>query len=304
MPTTGLVLPDACIAHSQGHGHPERPERLVEIKRVLDDAKLPLIPIEAARAEMEDLRRIHTQHHIEVIEHTCREEAYYPDPDTQMITASWEAALLAAGGAIEACKAVMDGTVDNAFVAVRPPGHHAEKDRAMGFCLFNNVAVAAKWLQANTSVERVAIFDWDVHHGNGTQHAFYEDDTVYYASIHEHPLFPGTGSPRERGKGNTTLNIQMRYGTPGEAWVEAVKEQILPEFERFNPDFLLISAGFDAHHADPLGGQLLDESHFAEMTDLVKGLADGRAAALLEGGYDLRGLGQSVLAHVQALGKE
>lgn len=301
MPRTGLVLPKECIAHNQGHGHPERPERLVEIARVLKEDPLPLTIVEAPRATVEDLARVHTRAHIERIEHTCREEAYYPDPDTQMITASWEAALRAAGGAIAACKAVMDGQLDNAFAAVRPPGHHAEHDRAMGFCLFNNVAVAARWLQANTEVERVAIFDWDVHHGNGTQHSFYEDDTVYYASIHEHPLFPGTGSPRERGKGNTTLNIQMRYGTTGAVWVDAVREQVLPELERFRPDFMFISAGFDAHHADPLGGQLLDEADFATMTDLVKGLAGGRVVSLLEGGYDLRGLGQSVRAHLAAL---
>jgi acetoin utilization deacetylase AcuC-like enzyme len=214
---------------------------------------------------------------------------------------SWNAALLAAGGGIAACKAVLDKAYDNVFCVVRPPGHHAERDWAMGFCLFNNVAIAARWLRSVAGVKRVAILDWDVHHGNGTQHAFYDDETVYYASIHQFPHYPGTGRPEERGAGNTNLNIPMAVGNGPKEWLSAIDKQVVPEFERFEPEFLLISAGFDAHRLDPLGGQLLEAETFAEITRRMRPFAGGRTVSLLEGGYHLEALSESATAHLKAL---
>jgi acetoin utilization deacetylase AcuC-like enzyme len=209
--------------------------------------------------------------------------------------------LLAAGAGIAACEAVLDKKVDNAFCAVRPPGHHAERDRALGFCLFNNVAVAARWAQRERDVERIAIVDWDVHHGNGTQQAFYDDPTVYYASIHQHPLFPGTGRPDERGAKNTNLNVQMRPGAGDEAWLAALDEKILPELRRFDPQLLVMSAGFDAHRMDPLANQDLHTETFGEITRRLLSLDASAVVSVLEGGYNLEALGASVVAHVNAL---
>ena len=301
MARTGLVYDDAMLLHDPGSGHPECPARLAAIKTAFEKADIDPTEISITLATTEDLARVHSEEHIETIRRTCATNARYTDPDTHMVQASWKAAMLAAGGAISACKAVHEGVVDNAFCAVRPPGHHAEHDRAMGFCLFNNIAIAARWLQKIAGVKRVAIFDWDVHHGNGTQHTFLNDPTVYYASIHQHPFYPGTGWPWERGAEDTNLNIQMARGTGPDQWIEAITKQILPEFERFKPDFLLISAGFDAHHLDPIGGQRLETETFAQMTNLVKGIANGRVVSLLEGGYHLEALGDCAVAHFRAL---
>ena len=301
MAGTGLVYREECLLHDAGPGHPERPDRLRTVIGALREADLPLVKIPCAPANREDLLRVHTEEHVATIERTCASGASYPDPDTSMAAESWDAALLAAGAGIAACDAVLEGRAANAFCAVRPPGHHAERDRAMGFCLFNNVAVAARWLQREKKVERVAILDWDVHHGNGTQHAFYEDPSIYYASIHQHPLYPGTGRADERGASNTNLNVPVAPGCdPGE-WLNALDDKILPEFARFKPQFLLISAGFDAHRSDPLAAQKLEAHHYAAMTRRVLPVAGGRIVSLLEGGYDLEALGASVRAHVAAL---
>jgi len=305
MARTGLVYSDEMLLHDTGPYHPERPARLTAIMTAfkaagIDPPRIPITP-----ASIDDLLRVHTEEHVAEIKRTCATNGHYPDPDTPMGRASWRAALLAAGGAISACKAVLDGTVDNAFCAVRPPGHHAEADRAMGFCLFNNIAIGARWLQRVVGTKRIAIFDWDVHHGNGTQHAFYDDPSVFFASIHQHPHYPGTGWPFERGAGNTKLNIQMPRGSGPKEWLDAVDHQVLPELKRFNPEFLLISAGFDTHRLDPLGGQLLEADTYAAMTNRVKGLAGGKVVSTLEGGYQLDALGESCVAHFRALeGKE
>ncbi|MBM3290029.1 MAG: histone deacetylase, partial [Candidatus Hydrogenedentes bacterium] len=190
---TGYCFREEGLLHDTGRGHPECAARLDAIRKAFTNAKVEYISIDVKPATREDLLRVHTAEHVDTIERTCAQGAEYPDADTVMVKASWDAALLAAGGAIAACGAVLDGKVDNAFSAMRPPGHHAERDRAMGFCLFNNVAIAARWLRDVRGVGKVAILDWDVHHGNGTQHTFYDDDTVYYASMHQHPLYPGTG---------------------------------------------------------------------------------------------------------------
>ncbi len=301
MARTGLVYRKECLGHVAGVQHRERPERLKAIREALDRADLKLKPIPCEPAAREALEWVHSDAHIALIQRTCAANGIYPDVDTGMVKASWQAALLAAGGAMAACKAVLDGVVDNAFCAIRPPGHHAEHDHAKGFCLFNNIAVAAQWLRKKGGVDRVAILDWDVHHGNGTQHTFYDDDTVYYASLHEHPLFPGTGDPKERGKNNTTLNVRMASGSGPKEWLAAVDEQVLPELEHFKPGFLLISAGFDAHHLDPLASQRLETETYAQLTRRARGLAGGRIVSLLEGGYHLEALGECVVAHVKAL---
>ncbi len=301
MARTGLVYSEEMILHDTGTGHPERPERLSAIKEALDAAGLDLIPIDIVPATEEDLLRVHTAEHVRVVQQTCALDAEYPDPDTPMVRASWRAALLAAGGTISACKAVLDGTVDNAFCAVRPPGHHAEADRAMGFCLFNNIAVAVRWLETVAGLKRIAIFDWDVHHGNGTQQAFYDDPKVLFASIHQHPHFPGTGWPFERGTHNNIINIQMPAGQGPDEWLHAIDTRVVPAIKEFDPQFLLISAGFDTHHLDPLGGQRLETETFAEMTRRVKGLAGGKVVSTIEGGYHLQALGESCVAHVRAL---
>ena len=298
---TGWVYSEAMIEHDTGPGHPERPARLTAIKTAFEEAGLDPAVIPITPAVRDDLLRVHTEQHVEDVQQTCALSRRYADPDTPMVPASWNAALLSAGGALSACKAVLDGEFDNAFCAIRPPGHHAEADRAKGFCLFNNVAIAARWLQQTATIKRVAIFDWDVHHGNGTQHIFYDDPSVFYASIHQHPFFPGTGWPHERGADNSTLNIQMAHGRGHDDWVQAFDEQVLPELQRFEPDFLLLSAGFDAHRLDPIGGQVCETETFVHMTQGVLPIAGGKIVSLLEGGYHLEGLGACAVAHFRAL---
>ena len=297
----GLAYDDVCIGHTQGPGHPERPERLTAVSAALGKCGVEFIPIDVAPASAVELKRNHTAEHIGTIEATCRDSLSYPDPDIEVVPESWAAALYAAGSGVAACKAVLNGDVDQAFCAVRPPGHHAEGDRAMGFCLFNNIAIAARWLREEGGVSRVAILDWDVHHGNGTQHSTYDDDTIYYISLHQYPFYPGTGHPSERGKNNTNLNVCMDAGMGPDEWLGAFEEKVLPELEAFAPDVLLISAGFDAHERDPLGSQRLTAETYAEMTRKVKHIAGGQIVSMLEGGYDLQGLAESAAAHVQAL---
>lgn len=304
MPNTALIFDDAGYAHKTPAGHPESPDRLRAIEDAFAAAKLEPLRIPAREATREELLRVHLPEHIEVVKNTCEDSAPYPDADTHMMPGSWKAALLAAGGAIEACNAVLSGKHQNVFCAMRPPGHHAESDRAMGFCLFNSVVVAARALQVNHGLERIAIFDWDVHHGNGTQHSTYTDPGIYYFSMHQFPHYPGTGRPEERGANNTNLNLTFPPGASAETWMTAFHDEALPELERFNPQFLLISAGFDAHRMDPLGNQNLEAEHYVEMTRALKQFADGKVVSLLEGGYDLNALGESAVAHFQELQRD
>ena len=225
-----------------------------------------------------------------------------------MSSGSYEAALRAAGGVLEACERVLAGEWSNAFCAVRPPGHHAERDEAMGFCLFNNVALAAAALRARHGLARVAILDWDVHHGNGTQHLFERDGSVFYASLHQWPFYPGTGAADERGLGpgeGTTLNCPLAAGAGDAEWIGALEERVLPELAAFAPEFVLISAGFDAHRLDPLAGMRLSERAYAEMSarmlELAARSAQGRLVSVLEGGYHLSALASCVETHLAAL---
>ena len=301
MRRTGFLFAQEGLHHDTGPRHPECPARLTAIQNAFNKAQIEPPPIQSTKASTEDLLRVHSQEHIDTIRHTCKTNAPYSDPDTTMVPASWDAALLAAGGAIAACSAVLDNQFDNAFCATRPPGHHAEHDRAMGFCLFNNVAIAAYWLRNIAGLKRIAILDWDVHHGNGTQHTTYNDPSIYYISLHQFPHYPGTGRAEERGEANTNLNIPFPPNTPAEAWLDAIDKTVLPELETFDPDFLLISCGFDAHRLDPLSNQNLEASDYARLTRMTKNVANGRRVSILEGGYNLEALGESALAHFTAL---
>jgi acetoin utilization deacetylase AcuC-like enzyme len=268
---------------------------------------------EAGEAELEDLLRVHTERHVETVRKACdlaasSGELVALDPDTKVSGASWEAAVGSAGAAIAAASAVVDGEIRTAFVAGRPPGHHATPDRAMGFCLFNSIAVAARWLRTQGHAERVLIVDWDVHHGNGTQDAFYEDPSVYFVSLHQSPHYPGTGMADERGAGageGRTLNVPLPAGTPRPEYRARFEGAVLEATRAFQPDFVLISAGFDVMAGDPLGGMLLEPEDLHAMTRfLVERAAascDGRVVALLEGGYDPARLGIGAVAVIRAL---
>ena len=283
--TTLLVTHAACAGHDMGEGHPERPARLRAVDQALESEKFQMLARDSApRAPIEALTRVHPAAYVAAIEQASPTQGRVRvDQDTSMSPGTWEAAIRTAGGAVFAVDEIVAGRAVNAFVAMRPPGHHAETSTPMGFCFFNNAAIAARHAQAVHGLERVAIVDFDVHHGNGTQDIFWNDNSVLYASTHQMPLFPGTGGRSERGE----------------------HDQILPRVEAFSPDLIIVSAGFDAHHRDPLGNINLREEDFAWVTRKIMAIAQRRCGrrlvSLLEGGYDLQGLGRSVAAHVAAL---
>jgi acetoin utilization deacetylase AcuC-like enzyme len=305
--STLLITHPACLQHLVPHGHPERPERLRAVERALEAEKFQaLARLEAPRAPLEVIALCHPMDYIAGLrDSTPQEGIIHIDGDTSMSPGSFEAGLRAAGGAIHAVDEVLAKKAANAFVATRPPGHHAETARPMGFCFFDNAAIAARYAQKHHGIGRAAIVDFDVHHGNGSQEIFWADKSVMYCSTHQMPLFPGTGAVIESGEYNTVVNAPLRPGDGAEKFRDAFESRILPRLNEFQPELVIISAGFDAHYRDPLANINLVEEDFSWATQKLMDVADrhagGRVVSLLEGGYDLQALGNSVAAHVTAL---
>ncbi len=305
--TTLYVSHPASFDHVVPEGHPERPARMRAIERALEDERFAsLVRVQAPRAEPSVATLAHPAEYVDALMAAVPEQGMVGiDSDTILSPGSMEAALRATGGAVHAVDAVMRGECSNAFVAMRPPGHHAERMKAMGFCLFNHAAIAARHARAAFGVDRVALVDWDVHHGNGSQDIFWDDDAVLYCSTHQMPLYPGTGAASERGNKNTIVNVPLHANDDGEVFREAFEAGILSRLEAFRPDLILISAGFDAHRLDPLANLRLEAEDFAWATrrlmEAAERSASGRVVSVLEGGYSLEGLSKSVAAHVNAL---
>jgi acetoin utilization deacetylase AcuC-like enzyme len=293
-------------AHNPGLGHAERPERLAAVLDALADSDLALRYETAPLATRAELERVHPKAYVDRIFGAEPVEGLETlDSDTAMSPGSLHAGLRAAGAVVEAVRQLADGQFDRAFCAVRPPGHHAEPSTAMGFCLFSNVAIAAHAARG-LGFERVAVVDFDVHHGNGTQSVFETDESLFFASIHQSPLYPGTGDPSETGVGNV-VNVTTPPDAPPQLWRQRFESMLMPAVDAFAPDLILISAGFDAHRRDPLAHQQLEARDFAwatrAITTVARAHAKGRVVSSLEGGYDLEALGQSAVAHVRALGE-
>jgi acetoin utilization deacetylase AcuC-like enzyme len=313
--TTAIVHHPIFREHETGEHHPERPERYTLVMDALrrdGDLWSKLLEREAIKAARGHVLACHTPHHYKRIERMASEGGGYLDADTIVSMRSFDAALYGAGAACLAVDTVMRSSeAQNAFVVLRPPGHHATAERGMGFCLFNNVAIAARYAQNEyTEIERVAIIDWDVHHGNGTQGIFYDDPTVFFFSMHQYPWYPGTGARGETGRGRglgTTHNVPVRAYTPAVEQRRMFANALEEIAAKFHPDLIIISAGFDAHEADPLGQLMLQDEDFSEMTRIVKAWAEtacqGRFIACLEGGYNLQSLPETVRACVHALGQ-
>lgn len=308
---TGLFSHSACFDHVPPAGHPESPDRLRSVLKALEGRDFDdLAREEAPRADREALLAAHDASHVDAILGPLNDEARQNgfaliDADTVMSPGSSEAALRAAGAVVRAVDRVAAGEIKNAFCAVRPPGHHAPADRAMGFCLFNNVAIGAFHARKIRVSERIAVIDFDVHHGNGTEDIFWNDEKLFYASTHQSPLYPGTGSASERGVAQNILNVPLTPYSGGDAFRAAMSNAILPAMESFKPNFIFISAGFDAHKSDPLAQLELTENDFGWATvrvcELAKKACHGRVVSTLEGGYDLDALGRAAAAHVRAL---
>ena len=308
---TGFIYDPAFLDHDTGHGHPECSERLVSTMAHLEKTSWfkDLQQVHSRKIDPELLQSVHASNYIQRASETCTAGLPYLDSmDVSVCKSSFDISLLAAGSSIALADRIVDGSLDNGFVLARPPGHHAEKTEAMGFCLFNNIALVARHLQDHHGLDKICILDWDVHHGNGTQHIFEEDPSVMYISTHEYPYYPGTGAYSETGIGagsGATLNCPMPAGAGDKDFEAAFTQKILPAIEQFSPEMILISAGFDAHVDDPLGHICLSTGFFRWMTDRMMEQAErhcrGRILSLLEGGYNLSALPLSVEQHLRGL---
>jgi acetoin utilization deacetylase AcuC-like enzyme len=311
MNRTGIVRDERYIEHITDDYHPENPNRLRAIYAMLQqkDIEGSFTEISPRLATREELEMVHLSSYVDLIASTAGQPARRLDPDTVTSPKSHEAACLAVGGVLEAIEAVQQGKVNNAFALVRPPGHHAERNRAMGFCIFNNIAIGARYAVKTHGMERILIIDWDVHHGNGTQNAFYEDSTVLYFSTHRYGFFyPGTGSPEEVGAGNGegfTINVPMSPGCGDAEYGNIFLHLLKPIALSYKPQMVLLSAGFDTYSRDPLGGMRMTEKGYARLTNIIMDIAgatcDGKIVVALEGGYDLDGLAASVKAVLREL---
>ncbi len=305
--TTLLLSHPACLDHLTPPGHPERPDRLRAVNQILAETRFdPLVRVEAPEGSLDDVTLCHSEAYVTELRSVAPSSGMvYIDGDTSMSPGTWEAVMRGVGGAVAATDAVMTGQHNNAFVAVRPPGHHAEKATPMGFCFFDNAAIAARHAQRKYGITRAAVIDFDVHHGNGTQDIFWADKSVMYCSTHQMPLFPGTGASGERGEHDTIVNAPLRPEDGSAKFRAAFDNLILPQLTKFAPELVVISAGFDAHRRDPLAQINLDAADFGWVTQKLMDIADasagGRIVSVLEGGYDLQGLQESVAAHVTAL---
>ena len=314
MAKTGFVYHQLYVQHETGFNHPESPLRVLAIRKMVwyGDLRHALVQIEPPflpGATDPWIQEVHTPAYFQRIKDAVPEQGQvHLDADTVMGPFSFHAAQTAVTGVLIAVDKVVSGELTNAFCAVRPPGHHALADRPMGFCLFNNVAIAARYIQKKHQLSRVLIIDWDVHHGNGTQAIFYNDPTVFYFSTHQHPFYPGTGAGDERGEGpgeGATLNCPFPAGCGDKEYIDAFERILVPAAEQFRPDFILVSAGFDAHRDDPLAAMKVTEDGFEEMSRVVRGLAKSlcgdRLVSVLEGGYHLGALAKSVERHLRVL---
>ncbi len=309
---TALIADRRYLEHFAGRNHPERPERvkaMIEMAERLDRSSVHFYT--PREATLDEIALCHEQSYIAQVEHTAHLDRYDFDPDTHTSRESYKTAMLAAGGVLTAVEAVLDGSADNAFAIVRPPGHHALPDRAMGFCFFNNVAIAAAYLIRTRGLRRVMIVDWDLHHGNGTQEIFYESPQVLYTSLHEFPHYPGSGAVEEMGAGagaGYTVNAPLPAGSGDAEYLDVFDQVLMRLGRKFRPEFILVSAGFDCHYRDPLGDMRVTEEGFAAMARRTKRLAaeccDGKLVAALEGGYDLDALAASGKAVIEEFGRD
>lgn len=306
--TTLIYSHAACLEHRPGPGHPEAPERLAAVLRALRAPEFASLPWrEAPMGTREQVELVHTSPFVDAIEEVAPQEGFVTldGGDTVMSPGSWEAVMRCVGAACAGVEAVMAGEADNAFCATRPCGHHAEPDRAMGFCIFNQAAIAAAYAQNALGLQRVAVVDFDVHHGNGTQAAFFSQPTLFYASSHQAPFYPGTGAASETGVSGNIVNVPLPRGCNSPLFRRRIEAEMLPALRDWKPDFMIISAGFDAHRLDPLAGLNLDDDDFHWITRELMQIADsacqGRVVSILEGGYSLEGLATGTAAHIRAL---